>query len=313
MNEIRRDYLLNRYSIISPDRTKRPVDTQKKVVSKKITCPFCPGNEYMTPKSVQEVEKDGRWNIRVIRNKFPAVNPEGSLNEKGVFHRKGDAYGFHEVIIESRNHNTKIQDGIMEDVVKCYIDRYLFLSGQPFIKYVQIFRNYGERGGASLVHPHTQIIALPQIPRLVKEEMDSAEKYRKKHKSCIFCGIAKIERKTERLVLENSSFAAIAPFASRFPYEIWIIPKHHISKISDFRKKDINEFSYILSRVLSSMEKRLGDPAYNFIVHQAPADNDFHLHVEILPVISTTAGFEKSTDIYINTMPPESVRNALLF
>jgi len=291
--EIRKDYLTGRYTIFSPKRADRPHDVKKK--KQKAKCPFCPGNEYMTPPAVLEMKKNGRWQIRVTPNKFPIMNA-------------------HEVVIESPEHEKDIaMEPVkkIEEILDVYAKRYVALSKQKGIKYVQIFRNRGEKGGASLAHPHTQIIGTPAIPALVSQEMNACKKYRAKYKRCMLCDLAKNESRKERFVAKNSSFVAFTPYASRYPYETWIVPVRHASRISDMDKKQIHDFADMLKKILLKLDKVLNKPAYNFIIHQSPLRGygHYHMHLEILPVTTIVAGFEKSTDYAVNlTLPEEAAK-----
>jgi len=283
-----KDFLLERYVIIAPGRSARPKDVKVPRVKKDKKCPFCPGNEAMTPPAVKEIKKGKTWEIRIIPNKFPFV--EG-----------------HEVIIESSNHSSRLYDENIErikKVIELYIERVKELEKK--YGYVQIFRNYGHDGGASLTHPHTQITPLKEIPELVKEEITANEKYIKEKNICAFCDMIKKEGK----IWENSSFSIISPQAPRFSYESWIIPKRHFSTIKELNEKEIGDLAEALQRILKNMDKKLGNPSYNYILHQAENKN-YHMHFEVLPVTSKIAGFEKATGIYVNSVPPEETIKTL--
>jgi UDPglucose--hexose-1-phosphate uridylyltransferase len=293
--EIRKDYLTDRYTFFSPKRASRPHDTKKGGEKKSKVCPFCPGNEYMTPPAVFELKKNGGWEARIIPNKFPITN-------------------IHEVIIESAKHDSDIADEPVKkvsEIIELYIQRYIVVSRNKYIKYVQIFRNRGMAGGASLRHPHTQVAGLPMIPRLVKEEMDACRKYKAKKKSCIFCDLARKESVGKRFVSKNNSFAAFTAYASRFPYETWIVPKMHVCRISDLSKKQVNAFAGILKSTLMKLDNALKKPPYNYIIHQSPLHGYgyYHMHLEIMPATTMMAGLEKSTDCFVNlTMPEEAAK-----
>jgi UDPglucose--hexose-1-phosphate uridylyltransferase len=241
----------------------------------------------MTPPSTFEVKKNGKWQIRVIPNAFPITNT-------------------HEVVIEMPKHDQDIaaqSTKKIEEILDAYSKRYVALSKKKGIKYVQIFRNRGAAGGASLQHPHTQILGMPMMPKLVQEEMDAFKK------KCSLCGIAAKEK--QRMIAKNKSFVAFAPYASKFAYETWIVPLRHAARISDLDKNQLRDLAGVLKKILMKLDAVLKKPAYNLIIHQSPLHgyNYYHMHLELMPVTTTLAGFEKSTDYFVNlTMPEEAAK-----
>lgn len=323
MPELRKDPVLGRWVIISTERAKRPKDFKFEPEEKKINpqeCPFCPGNENATPPEIYAIRVDGThpntpgWSLRVIPNKFPALRIEGELNRRGEgIYDKMNGIGAHEVIIETNEHQYDLADLTKEsvyDLVETYKKRIIDLKKDPRLRYVMIFKNFGAIAGASLEHSHSQLIATPIIPKRVIEEMDGAKRYFEYRDRCIFCDIIAQETKvSKRLVSENNNFIAICPFAPRFPFEIWILPRHHISNFEDTEPQAIHELAGILKDCLARLKKALNTPPYNFIIHTTPITlkgiEFYHYHIEIIPVLTRIAGFEWGTGFYINPTAPE--------
>jgi len=335
-NELRKDYLLDRWVVIATERSRRPTDfaKQERKTAKPSVCPLCPGNENMTPpailvylnrngKTKKDEDKDGlrhkNWLIRCIPNLYPAFTPP---KEKTSFHKTKDsslaaAVGHHEVLVESPTHkehpaNAKIPQLI--HVVNGYIDRLRELSSKPYVKYVSIFRNHGLEAGASLSHAHSQIIATPFIPRTVQEELTASRKFWKQNKKCAFCEILKRERKSSRAILENSHFMVFAPYASVHPLEFWILPKKHNSTMLDMTQTEVKAFAETLHKSLKGLKQLANDPPYNYGFHMAigkETQNYYHWHLEVYPKLAIWAGFEKSTGMYINTVTPETAAESL--
>jgi UDPglucose--hexose-1-phosphate uridylyltransferase len=243
--ELRKDPIVGRWVIISTDRAKRPTDfVREQMKMKGGFCPFCYGNESKTPPEILAYRphhnggpgpKDSPgWTIRVVPNKFPALGIEGNINRRaeGMFDRM-NGIGAHEVIIETPDHAASLATmppKRIEDTLWAFRDRILDLKQDKRFKYILIFKNHGEAAGASLEHPHSQLIALPILPRLVVEELEGAKQYYIYKERCVFCDIIRQEMENGlRVVGENDQFLTIAPYAPRFPFETWILPKRHES------------------------------------------------------------------------------------
>ncbi len=327
MPELRKDPVIGRWVIISTERGKRPsdfpVETRKK--STKL-CPFCLGNESSTPPEIFAIRENGDspnspgWSLRVIPNKFPALRIEGDLNRigEGIFD-KMNGIGAHEVIVETPDHAKDLVDLEVEEikqVVFGYRDRINDLKKDSRFRYIMVFKNQGEAAGASLEHSHSQLIATPIVPKRVVEEIEGSRKYYEYKERCIFCDIAlqEISDKT-RIVVRNERFAAITPFASRFPFEIWILPIQHSPFFSEINNEDAGAFADILKTTLSKLSRALNNPAYNFMIHSSPIDSQerylYHWHVEIIPKLTKVAGFEWGTGFYINPTTPEDAARFL--
>lgn len=336
-NEVRKDYLLGRWVVIATERGRRPTDFAKKEreKAKKGACPLCPGNEHMTPPAVLVYLKSGKrirkakdknglrhknWLIRCVQNLYPAFTPPKGKTGKMRIMKSSDlvvAVGHHEVLVESPVHDRHPADAKISQlvyVINAYIDRLRELSAKPYVKYVSIFRNHGLEAGASLSHAHSQIIATPFIPRIVKEELVASKKFWAKNKRCIFCDILEKELDGPRLILENADYVAFAPWASVHPLEFWIFPKRHESTLLEISQSEVKTFAKTLKACFNGLKQLLNDPPYNFGFHLATNKDVrkyYHWHLEVYPKLAIWAGFEKSTGMYINTVTPEAAAESL--
>jgi UDPglucose--hexose-1-phosphate uridylyltransferase len=326
--ELRKDPVCGRWVIISTERGKRPSDFKNTVEQRKGGfCPFCPGNESSTPPEVlvyrpyPGAPNSPGWTTRVVPNKFPALQIEGDLDKVGEgMYDKMNGIGAHEVIIETPNHDATLPlmslKGV-EDMLWAYRDRIMDLKKDMRFKYILIFKNHGAAAGASLEHPHSQLIALPVLPKAVIEEMNGSRKYFNDRERCIFCDMVRQELGAKtRFILENESFVGFSPYAPRFPFEVWILPKRHISHFENCRESEYGSLAKILQDLLNRMDKVLQNPPYNYFIHTAPLHDDYsvdfyHWHLEIMPRLTKTAGFERGTDFYINPTPPEEASKHL--
>ncbi|MCP4649079.1 MAG: galactose-1-phosphate uridylyltransferase [PVC group bacterium] len=324
MQQFRRDPILGRWIIVQYDREQGPQNYQSQAIQKQNNqkvCPFCVGHEDKTPDEIYidrtpQVNSEGEaWSLRVIENKFPALRTEGIPSRQGLgIYDQINGVGAHEVIIETANHDKDISDLTIEEVkriILAYKHRCIELKQDKRLEYVLIFKNHGKGAGASLEHAHSQLIALPIVPKKVKEAMLGAQKYYEYKERCVFCDIIQQEIESkERIVLENDLFIAFAPFASSSPFETWIIPKKHSSHFHDISEQSIGSAADMLREVLIRLKKVLTDPPFNFIINTAPIQHDeelnfYHWHIEIVPKLTRAAGFEWGTGFYINPSPPE--------
>lgn len=333
-NELRKDYLLDRWVVIASQRRRRPSDfvAGDRGYGGGGLCPFCPGNEHLTPpatllyvfedgelKKVRDEDGDRRkdWIVRCIPNLYPAFTPPESGMSSSSHLRHGhifmDALGHHEVLIESPNHDehpsvARISQLVL--VINALRDRCSFFMGKDYVRYVSIFRNHGASAGASLSHAHSQIIATPIIPKILEEEGATSEKYYEERGRCIFCEIIGMEVKSERFIWENSGFVIFAPWAPTNPFEFWIFPKRHQSTILELTESEVRGLAEALRVSLGGLRSLLNDPPYNYGFHMI-SEKHYHWHIEVYPKLAIWAGFEKSTGMYINTMPPEEAAKNL--
>ncbi|TBR17490.1 galactose-1-phosphate uridylyltransferase [bacterium] len=322
MSELRRDPIGGRWIIVDTDRPNRPEDYEyESPVWKPGVCPFCYGNESLTPPEISAIREPGTgantpgWRVRAVPNKFPALQIEGDLDRSGIgIYDMSSGIGAHEVIIETPYHNKDFPDLLNEEVesiLSMYCQRSQDLARDKRFKYMLIFKNYGPGAGASLEHPHTQIIALPMVPKSVKEELTGARSYFEYRERCIFCDMLKQEAQDRsRIVLENKHFIAFCPFVSRFPFEIWIMPKKHVPSFCQTPPEEISALAAIVKDTITRTKKVFKDLSYNFIIHSFPVNGEgdaegYHWHLEFMPKLTRVAGFEWGTGFYVVPTPPE--------
>ncbi|MFQ5561541.1 MAG: galactose-1-phosphate uridylyltransferase [Nitrospinota bacterium] len=322
MPELRKDPVLGRWVIISTERSRRPSGFAPPISKNESGfCPFCYGNEDKTPPEVFAIRPGNmtpnskNWNLRVVPNKFPALQIEGGTDKmgEGLFD-KMNGIGAHEVIIETPEHNTSLEgipEGALVDIFRAFQERIVDLRNDTRLRYILIFKNHGVEAGASLSHPHSQLIALPIIPNLVREELEGAENHFKLKDRCVYCDIVTQEIKDGiRLVSENQDFVVLSPYAPRFPFETWVIPKRHISSFECTTYTEYASLAATLKDTLLRMNRILNFPPFNLVIHTSPlADQNcdyYHWHIEIMPKLTRVAGFEWGTGFYINPTPPET-------
>jgi len=323
--ELRKDPVTGRWVIISVERGKRPSDFVVRTPRRRAGfCPFCRGNEYTTPTEIMAYRPDGGgegdWTLRVVPNKFPALEVEGELERvgEGVYDMMSGV-GAHEVLIETPDHEATLSTlpvGHVENLLRAFRERMVELKKDRRFKYVLLFKNEGEVAGASLEHSHSQLIAMPIIPALVREEMEGARRHYDYKERCIFCDIVRQELDAAvRVILETRFFLAVAPYAPRVPFETWILPKQHESHYDiDYEGKSA-DLAEALQNVLRRIDKTLDAPPYNFVVHTSPFTNEvndfYHWHLEIMPKLTRLAGFEWGSGFHINPTPPEEAARFL--
>jgi UDPglucose--hexose-1-phosphate uridylyltransferase len=326
MSEIRKHYFLCEYCIIAEERAKRPSDfagaswDSEKNGSE--NCVFCGGNEEKTPPATAvyqngEIFSDTgekrvrNWDFRCFPNLYPALSPSSTLPEScGKNPELIPGFGFHEVIVESPVHGKKLEDfsdAEISGLMKVYRDRVCHYAAHEKISYVSLFKNSGKAAGASLDHPHSQLIALPVYPQIMERELTSIRDEQK----CPYCIILEKERASQRLIFENGGFIAFAPYYSTVPFEVWILPKKHISFLGGLDSGLLFDLGEILRDVLGSYAKVLGNLPYNCMFYQLFETPEYHLNIRLMPRLSTAAGFELNTGIYINTVSPEKAASYL--
>jgi len=326
--ELRKDPVIARWVIISTERGKKPLHftVEKPRPSKEKKCPFCEGNETLTPPEIISYRKKGTrpntpgWRIRVVPNKYPAlkIGSDSNKREKGIY-RMMSGIGAHEVIIETPHHIEDIfslEDKVVEEVLWVYRERIIELMKNPHFQYVLIFKNRGIVAGASLSHSHSQLIATPLVPKRVEEELEGSKEYFELKGGCLFCHIIEQEIAfKERLLWEDENFISLCPFASCFPYEMCILPKRHCSDFREIKKSEIKSLARILKKCITSLDKILPHVPYNYIIHTSPSSRPnlefYHWHLEIIPRLTKVAGFEWGTGFYINYITPEEAAKYL--
>ncbi len=321
MPELRKDPIVGRWVIIATERAKRPVAPKHEpMASAGSLCPFCEGHEVHTPHEILAYRERGTrpdergWRVRVVPNKFPALQIEGTLDKRGEgIYDKMNGIGAHEVILECPFHEVSmanLSEENIREILWVYRDRLVDLKKDPRLVYGMIFKNVGAAAGASLEHSHSQLIVTPIVPINVWEEMTGSLEFFNYRGRCIYCDMIHQELSTEkRIVLDTPNFVCFCPYASRFPFETWIVPKNHNSHYENIQKNEVDELGTVLKTVLLKVESALDRPAYNFIIHTSPFDTQllphYHWHMEIIPRLTRVAGFEWGTGFYINSVPPE--------
>lgn len=320
MPELRKDPIIGRWVIIAEERGERPYDfITEEDKTREGFCPLCPGNEFSTPPEIvsyrNKFDSEQSWHVRVVPNKFPALIIEGDLDKRGEgIYDKMNGIGAHEVIIDTPGHHETFAGMRKEQlalIFRAYRDRILDLEQDRRFKYIIIFKNYGKSAGASLEHSHSQLIALPVIPHRIEEELNGCRRYFDYKERCVFCDIIRQEQHQDiRIVTENKKFITICPFAPRTPFEMWVLPREHRSRYVYMDDDDLRMLADIFSTTMKMLDTLLPSVSYNFMLHTAPLRNDsmeyFHWHFEIVPKVTTMAGFEWGTGFYINPLPPEN-------
>jgi len=326
MPELRRDPVVGRWVIIDSDHSKGPSEFSREdnTPTRQAICPFCPGREHQTPLEVDAVRPNNSpantpgWMVRTVPNKFPVLSSDGFLQKEGYgIYDQMTGIGAHEVLIETPDHDKTLTDLSKEEmqaVISQYQGRFRQLSKDSRFKYVVIFKNFGPSAGATVEHTHSQVIALPMVPKTVLEELKGAQQYHQHNSRCVFCDMISQEyQDKERIVVENNSFLAFCPYASRYAFETWIIPKGHSADFASTDEVIRAHLAQILQDVLKRAKKALGDPSYNYYLHTAPigyADGMcYHWHIEIIPKLTRSVGFEWGTGLHIvPTLPQDAAR-----
>jgi len=328
MPELRKDPVTGRWVIISTERRKRPTDfhLERSTIIEEKYCPFCAGREALTPPEVLSYRQNGGgpnspgWDLRVVPNKFPALQVEGNLDREaeGMFDRM-NGIGAHEVIIETPDHGKTLAtmtEPEIERVLWAFRERVLDLKQDRRFRYILIFKNHGAVAGATLEHTHSQLIALPIVPDFVRDEVDGARRHFMAKERCVFCDIVRQEVASgQRVIHENADIVALSPYAPRFPFETWLLPKSHGARFEEAPRQAYESLARMLKTVLMRMNRALETPPYNLIIHSAPFSEDaadfYHWHVELMPKLTRTAGFESGTGFYINPTSPEEATAVL--
>ena len=338
MPELRRDPVIGRWVIIATERAKRPMDfaTPHDESIPPEHCPFCEGREAQTPKEIVAVRKDGTrpnqpgWRVRVVPSIKPVLRIEGDLQRraKGMYDLM-NGIGAHEVIIETPEHIHNVADLPEEQIrtaLETSVARIADLEGDPRFRYVLWFKNYGATAGAGRIqHARSQLIATPVTPKRVKEELAGTRRYFEDKERCLLCDLLQQELEDgARIVFDSERIVVLCPFASRFPFELWFLPKRHSADFATMRPEELQDLALVFKQVLSRLKGVLKDPPYNYLLHTAPfrkhhekaghwktIEEDFHWHIELIPRLTRVAGFEWGSGFYINPTPPEEAAKYL--
>jgi UDPglucose--hexose-1-phosphate uridylyltransferase len=324
MSELRQDPSTKEWVIISTERAKRPHEFQRSNPLPKppTRCVFCPGNEDQTPGELwRSPQPPAEWAIRVVPNKFAALsaNANHQRNDEKPMFRRMDGFGYHEVIIETPHHDrwmALMQPEEVRQVLLGFRERYWALRKARRIRLVLIFKNHGLAAGTSIEHPHCQVIATPVIPSDIRRKYDVAVQHYDDTGRCIYCDIVKAEREADERVVERSEhFLVFEPFASRSPFETWIAPFRHGPCFGNITDQELSNLAAVLQETLARLYYGLNNPDFNLIVHTAPVEDEaqpYYLwHIQIVPRLTTPAGFEIGSGIYVNPSLPEECASFL--
>lgn len=328
MPELRKDLLSDIWVVIAPERKLRPQFSElsgEDFLSPE-NCPFCEGNESMTPPEIYAIRNNQNepnqpgWQLRVVPNKYPALRIEGHLDKRGEgFYDKITGIGAHEVVIDTNSHTKGIDEleiGAVSNIFRTFKQRILDLKKDIRVRYIQVFKNHGIRAGATISHPHSQVVGMPVVPARINERIENAKAHYNTKERCIFCDIIFHESEhRKRVLFETSDYIVMSPYASRFPFELVIYPRVHSASFEETGDEGIQKLAAVFRDTLRKINKALEHPAYNLLLHNAPFDIDyqnyFHWHWELIPLISGTGGFELGTYTYINPTPPEEAIEVL--
>jgi len=328
MPELRWGPISHRWVVIAKERARRPDEfpCDAEPTNDPASCPFCPENVGRASKEILTLPNATHtgWQVRVVANRYPALQVEGDLEPAGVgVYDRMNGIGAHEVVIETPDHQRSLSELSVEEitmVLTAYKLRLEDLRRDLRLRYVMIFKNYRAAAGATLTHGHTQIIATPVIPVVPQTELHSAREHFRHKERCLFCDILDQERSSrERLVRETDAFLTYCPYAAHQPFEMWVMPRRHQHDFSMLNERDLYEFAGTVKDALVRLREALNDPPYNFVLKTAPSPHprpgrpsdwatialDYHWHLQIIPRLTRPAGFEWGTGIYINPTPPE--------
>ncbi len=332
MTEFRRDPIIGQWVLVKTEQSLTPDDypKEKRYLRQGAICPFCPEREHLTPPEVGAIRQNGSepnsqgWDVRVVSNKFPALKIEGHIDHRmqGIF-ELANGIGAHEVLIETTDHKKQMadySDHEMGHVFRMYQMRLNDLTGDDRFKYIVMFKNYGESAGASIEHAHSQIIALPMIPKYVLEELEGTVKYYQNYKRCVYCDVMKQEMESkEHVVCENEHFLVICPYVSRYSFECWLLPKNHNSRFSQLPEDQLASLAGLFRDVLKRLKNCLSDPSFNYYLHLRPinitkddpdhlqeksVEESYHWHIEIVPQIHKLSGFEWGSGYFVVQTSP---------
>jgi len=321
MSQLRLNPLTGRWVTLVADRAKRPTDFAPRLAQVEADpsrpCPFCPGNEEATPPALEQVDSEGKWTLRVVPNLYPAFEGDGNLTVRnlGPVHTMADASGIHEVFVITPDHTSGVgtfADNVIRNIMTALRRRFEEHARTPNVRYTQAFINHGREAGASLAHPHGQILGLPFVPGEILEEERAFERFKG---GCILCATIDAERvDNKRVVLESEHAVVVTPYWSGSPYELLIIPESHDAHLTDSSDDVLTAIGIAIRDAIRMLNNTLGDVAYNLVFHTAPSHHagNFHWHVHLWPKLTTAAGFEKGTGVLINIVPPEDAAFELL-
>ncbi|OIO69538.1 MAG: galactose-1-phosphate uridylyltransferase [Zetaproteobacteria bacterium CG_4_9_14_3_um_filter_49_83] len=319
MSELRLNLITGNWVVIATDRAKRPDDFVRDVekhtsLPYEPKCPFCAGNESMTPHDIQRFPAEGPWQLRVVPNKFAALSldTEPERHNMGRLHRMG-GFGSHEVVIETPQHHQSLTDydeAHVSNLLRIYRDRFRALYEISAIEHVIVFKNHGKAAGTSLAHPHSQIIATPVVPMQVRERMHEYMRYFDHTGECLMCSTLADELADgRRIMIESEYFVSFVPYAALSPFHLWVFPRHHQGSFAQINESQLQDLARHLQKLLRTLKAAVGDPSYNFIIRSNSPESChreyFHWYLSIVPRVAKAAGFELGSGMFINASVPE--------
>ncbi|TCK06262.1 galactose-1-phosphate uridylyltransferase [Phorcysia thermohydrogeniphila] len=324
-SEIRYNYLLDTWVIVAPERQNRPHDFSQSSQSENVDPSRCPFEPKALSQEVFALREEGakpdEWRVKVIPNKYPVLRKETLPLEKGEdFYSAIEGFGVHEVVIDTPDHFKRVSDfsiGELKDLLSVYRERMRELYSDRRVKYVLVFKNYKREAGASIFHPHSQMIALPLVPTAIRKVIEQSRKYYLKVGRCYLCDELSFELKErKRVVYENTSFAVYCPFYSLFPFELRVMPKFHSCDFSKLNDEHLEGLADALLKALKKLYRALDDPPYNLYIHSSPplfpqSELFFHWYIEIVPRLTVQGGLELGSGFYVNPVPPERAATTL--
>lgn len=325
MRELRKDYVLDKFVLV-PDSGAQEQGKQPE------KCPYCPGNESMTPPALLAlVVKEGMlqrlsdsedvliddWSVRVFESKSPVVTPTSaaSYSDKPLYSEP--AYGYHQVVVATPEHKqslTKMSVDQWGNVLVVIQDRVRWLYTQKSVTYVSIYVNSGAAAGAQIQHPHLNMVTFSQIPPAIEMEAEGSHQFMNENGACPACNMLSVESSGPRQILATDSFFALCPWAPIYPYEFWIYPKRHITSFSKITQKEINDLALMLRATLGGMSKALKDVPFNLVFHLSPEKKNsrqIHWHIEVYPQLSIWSGLERGFGVFVNGVRPEKAAEIL--
>lgn len=325
MPELRQNRVTKEWVVIATERAKRPEQLSVKRDVKPLppyseNCPFCGGNEAQAPPEIAHLDHDGQWQVRVVPNKFSALAREGEPTRKiERSKRTMNGVGIHDVIVEGRQHNLTtalLPDEHVGNIFRMYKRRYDEVSNDPRIQQIIIFKNHGGTAGASLEHPHSQMIGIPVISHQVRERFEQALRHYDEYGECIFCQMIKEElEEGARVVIESEHFVAMEQFASPTPFGTHVHPKRHMASFGDINEIELVDLARVMKQLLAKLYYGLENPDFNYSIRTAPAENAgvkyYHWYISVIPRLTKVAGFELGSGMFINVVLPEAAAEFL--
>jgi UDPglucose--hexose-1-phosphate uridylyltransferase len=329
MPELRKDYFTRKLVLVSEERAKRPFELHnhtEEFIGAETRCPFCPGNEEMTPPadlvlvsrdnsllklSDSDVERVKNWSVRYFPNSFPAVSPDAEANYTDFPLQSEPAFGYHHVMVVTPEHDQTFSELPIDqwiDILATLQDRVRWLYSKKTVGYVSVFVNNGYEAGASFSHPHLQTITLTKLPPIIEEEAESVHESVMELGVCPMCKVVALESNSPRAVLSTDNFVAFTPWASSHAYEFWIFPKRHETSFLKVSQKEIQDLATMLRSTLGALDSVLSKPSYNIAFHissEKKTTKQIHWHIEVYPQVVKWAGLERGSGVYVNPVPPE--------